>query len=171
MKGTAHADDDAPTPRRAWRVGRWGPLGWAETVLKTAGVVVGVAALVSALGVAADGPSGIRLAQVIVLGLLSIGLVAAIADRMADREIVGVVFILLMNVGHWCMTIALARDADLGAHLVVFCALMLAGDLVKLAFLRTTGFRVRAIPPAVVYGLTGVYAAGYVVLLLLQTAA
>lgn len=170
MTGITHADGDAPAPRRSWHMRRWGPLAWAETSLKSAGVVVGVAALISALGAAADGPSGIRRAQVIVLGLLSVGLLAAIADRLADREIVGVVFIVLMNVGHWCMTIALARDADLGAHLVVFCALMLTGDLVKLVFLRTTGFRVRAIRPAVVYGLTGAYAAGYAVLLLLQAA-
>jgi hypothetical protein len=108
---------------------------------------------------------------VIVLGLLSVGLVAAIADRIADREIIGVVFVLAMNLGHWCMTVALARDGDLAGHLVAFAGLMLAGDLVKLVFLRTTGFRVRDISPAVVYGLTGTYALGYAALLLLQTIA
>ncbi|MFP5451758.1 MAG: hypothetical protein ACLGG9_08405 [Thermoleophilia bacterium] len=156
---------------RRWRVADWGPLGWIETVLKLGGVAVGVAALLATLGESADGPSGARLAQVIVLGLLSVGLVAAIADRIADREIIGVVFVLAMNLGHWCMTVALARDGDLAGHLVAFAGLMLAGDLVKLVFLRTTGFRVRDISPAVVYGLTGTYALGYAALLLLQTIA
>ena len=78
------------------------------------------------------------LVAMIVLGLLALGLVAAIADRYADREIVGMVFILGMNVGHIAMLIALARDADAGGFLVAFALLMLAGDLVKLVFLATT---------------------------------
>jgi len=47
---------------------------------------------------------------------------------------------------------------------------MLAGDLVKLAFLATSDFTVRAVPPAVVYGLTSVYAVGYVVLIVIAAA-
>jgi hypothetical protein len=156
---------------RGWHVANWGPLGWTETVLKLGGVAVGVAALLATLGEDADGPSGARLAQVVILALLSVGLVAAIADRIADREIVGVVFVLAMNLGHWCMTLALARDGDVAEYLVAFSALILAGDLVKLVFLRTTGFRVRDISPAVVYGLTGIYALGYVALLLLEAIA
>jgi hypothetical protein len=159
------------TPARSWHVRRWGPLGWTETALKAAGVAVGVAALVSAVNAPVDRPSGVRLAQVIILAVLSLGLLAAIADRVADREVIGLVFVLLMNAGHWCMTIALTRDGDLGAHLVLFCALMLAGDLVKLVFLRSSGFRVRDISPAVVYGLTSAYAVGYVVLAALQPVA
>jgi hypothetical protein len=76
-----------------------------------------------------------------------------------------------MVVGHVCMTIALARDDGLGGALITFSALMLVGDLVKLAFLATTGFRVRDLPPAAVYGLTGAYAAGYTALLVMQAAA
>ncbi len=104
-----------------------------------------------------------------ILVLLSLGLVAAIADRVADREVVGVAFILAMNAGHWCMTLALARDA-LPGFLAAFAALMLAGDLVKLAFLARSGFTVRAVPRAVVYGLTGGYALGYAALILLAVA-
>jgi hypothetical protein len=168
MSATTEGEAGMQRARRGWHVARWGPLGWLETVLKLGGVVVGVAALSASLDGAADGPSGARLAQVLILGLLSVGLVAAIADRIADREVVGLVFILAMNVGHWCMTVALARDGDLGGYVVAFGALMLAGDLVKLVFLRTTGFRVRDISPTVVYGLTGAYAVGYAALLLLQ---
>ena len=156
--------------RPAWHVGDWGPLGWAETALKTAGVLVGIAALLMALGRGPDGASGARLAAVAILGVLSLGLVAGIADRVLAREVVGVVFILGMVAGHVAMTVALARDAGLEGFLLAFAALMLAGDLVKLAFLRRTGFRVRDLPPAVVYGLTGAYAAGYLALLLIAPA-
>lgn len=157
--------------RRSWRVGEWGALGWLETALKWAGVVVGVGALVSALDAPIDRASGVRLAQVVVLAVLSAGLLAAVADRLLEREVVGMAFIPAMLVGHVCMTVALARDEGLGAPLVAFAALMLAGDLVKLAFLATSGFTVREVPPAAVYGLTGAYAAGYLALLLMQAAA
>lgn len=154
-----------------WRVGEWGPLGWLETVLKAGGIGVGVAALLTATGRAADGAGGLRLVQVIVLGLLSAGLVVAVADRLAEREVIGISFVPFMIAGHVCMTIALARDGDLGGFVVAFALLMLAGDLVKLGFLATTGFRVRDIPRAAVFGLTGTYAVGYAALLLMQAAA
>jgi hypothetical protein len=153
---------------RGWHVGKWGPLGWAETVLKSAGVIVGIGALVAVRGAEADWAPGWRLAQVVVLGLLCVGLVAAIADRLAERELVGIVFIVAMTVGHLCMTLALARADDLGLYLVAFCVLMIAGDLIKLVFLRTTGFRVRDIDPAVVHGLVITYLVGYAVVLALQ---
>lgn len=152
--------------RPAWHVGDWGPLGWLETVLKLAGVAVGVAALIATLGDPADGPGGARLAQAIVLGVLCLGLLAAIADRLADREIVGMAFIVAMNAGHLAMLAALLRD-DVEGYLITFAALMLAGDLVKLVFLRTTGFTVRSVPRAAVYGLVGAYVAGYVALIIL----
>lgn len=130
---------------------------------------MGVAALLTALDAPAHGASGWRLAAAVLLAVLSLGLVAAIADRVADREVVGVAFILAMNAGHWCMTVAIARDA-LPGFLAAFAALMLAGDLVKLAFLARSGFTVRAVPRAVVYALTGAYALGYVALILMAPA-
>ncbi len=152
-----------------WRVGDWTALGWIETVLKVVGVGVGIAALLTASGLPADAPSGARLAQAVILLVLSLGLVAAIADRLAEREVIGIVFILLMNAGHWCMTVAVARDPGLGAFVVAFAALMGAGDLVKLVFLARSGFRVRDVPRGVTFALTGAYAAGYVALILLES--
>ena len=153
-----------------WHVGDWGPLGWLETALKVAGIGVGVAALISATTRSAEGAGGARLAEVIVLAVLCLGLLAAIADRYADREIVGMVFIVGMNAGHIAMLIALARDADVGGFLVAFALLMLAGDLVKLVFLATTGFTVRSVPRAAVYGLVSLYVVGYVLLIILELA-
>jgi hypothetical protein len=152
-------------------VGEWGPLGWTESVLKGVGAGVGIAAALSALGTPADGPSGLRLAQVVVLAILTLGLVAAVADRLLEREVIGMAFIPLMLAGHVGMTVALARDPGADTALVAFAALMLAGDLVKLVFLATSGFRVRDLPRAAVFGLTGAYAAGYAALLLMQAAA
>ena len=159
------------TSRRAWHVGEWGALGWAETVLKTTGCAVAVVALLDSLGRPAEGPEGWRLAQVLLLAVLSVALVAAVADRLAEREIVGMVFIPVAVAGHVAMTLALLRDADAGGALVAFAVLLLAGDLTKLGFLATSGFRVRDLPPAVVAGLTAAFALAYLALLLMQAAA
>jgi hypothetical protein len=153
-----------------WHVAHWGPLGWLETALKTAGILVGVGALVAATGHPADAPTGARLAAVMVLAVLCLGLLAAIADRYAEREVIGMVFVIGMNAGHLAMLAALLRYGGLDDALLAFALLMLAGDLVKLVFLATTGFRVRSVPPAAVYGLTGAYAAGYVVLAVIALA-
>ena len=155
--------------RRDWYVASWPPLAWVETGLKAAGILVGVAALITALDAPADRAGGWRLAAVVLLAALSLGLVAAIADRVAEREVVGVVFVLAMNVGHWGMTVALFRDS-LPGLLVAFAALMLAGDVVKLVFLARSGFTVRNVPREVVYALTGAYALGYAALILMAAA-
>ncbi len=165
-----HGPLSEASPPRSWHVGEWPALAWLETALKVVGIGVGIAALMTALDEPADGASGVRLAGTIILAVLSLGLVAAIADRVADREVVGVVFILAMNVGHWAMTVALARDPGIGGFLLAFAGLMLAGDLVKLAFLATSDFTVRSVSRGVVYGLTGAYAIGYVVLIVIAAA-
>jgi MFS superfamily sulfate permease-like transporter len=155
----------------AWHVADWGPLGWTETVLKTVGAGVGVAALLTALDRPADGASGARLVEVVLLGVLCVALLAGIADRFAQREVVGMVFILVMNAGHLAMAVALGRDPDVGGYLIAFCALMLAGDLVKLAFLARSGFTVRSVPRAAVFGLTGAFALVYAALIVIELAA
>ena len=48
---------------------------------------------------------------------------------------------------------------------------MPAGDLVKPGFLARMGYRVRDLPRAVPLALTGAYAAGYAVLILIELAA
>jgi len=56
------------------------------------------------------------------------------------------------------------------SELLTFAGLMLLGELVKVWFLKTSGFGVRHVPPAAMYGLTLFYAAGYASILLLGLA-
>lgn len=157
-----------PSVRR-WYVAQWPPLAWLETVIKLVAIGVGVAAFI---GMLSKGdwalPSGFRLAQAIVLALLSLGLVVAIFDRLAEREVVATIFVIFNNLGHWGMVLALASESVPGGGLVAFCALMLAGDLVKLIFLKVHDFTVRETPRSVLYGLTLSYVAGYAVVLILE---
>lgn len=162
-------DKSTGRPARGWHVAKWPPLAWLETVIKLAAIVIGIIALVQAQSSGTYGlPSGWRLAQFIILALLSLGLVAAIFDRLAEREIVAMVFVLLNNLGHWGMVVALASEPGPGWMLVAFAALMLLGDLAKIVFLRVHNFSVRDTSQAVLYALTSVYAVGYLVILLLE---
>lgn len=155
---------------QGWHVARWTGLGWAETLVKGAAQVVALVAFARCLDGDLGWPSGARLAQFVILALLSLGLLAAIADRIAMREVVSMVFVITNNLAHWGMLVALATIPGPGALFPWFCALMLAGEVVKLAFLTTSGFRVRNVSPAVVLGLTVLYAAGYAGMLLLELA-
>ena len=162
-------DRSTGTPARGWHVDKWPPLAWLETALKLAAIIAGIVALAQALSTGTFGlPSGLRLAQLVILALLSLGLVVAIFDRIVEREIVAMVFVLLNNLSHWGMVVALASEPGPGALLIAFAGLMLAGDLVKLVFLRVHDYSVRDTPPAVVYGLTSVWAMGYLAILLLE---
>jgi hypothetical protein len=159
----------AGTDRQQWHVAAWPPLAWLETVVKLAALILGIVALGQALsGGTFSLPGGLRLAQFVVLALLSLGLMAAIFDRLAEREIVAMVFVVINNVGHWGMVVALATEPGPGWLLPAFAGLMLLGDLIKLVFLRIHSFTVRDTPQAVLYGLTSGYVVGYLVVLLLE---
>ncbi len=154
---------------KEWHVARWPLLAWLETAIKLGAIAVGVVALVQALSRGSFGlPGGLRLVQLIVLAVLSLGLLAAIFDRLAEREVVAMVFVLLNNLGHWGMVVALVTTAGPGSLLPIFAGLMLLGDAVKLVFLRVHDFQVRDTPQTVLYGLTSIYVVGYLVVLLLE---
>ena len=160
------------TNGKQWHVATWPLLAWLETVVKLAGICTGIAALIeAATGGGLGMPEGARLAQFIIMVVLSIGLIAAIFDRIIEREIVAMLFVLVNNVGHWSVVIALAADDVPTTLIVTFGILLLVGDLLKLAFLATTNFTVRQIPRSVLYGLTIAYVVGYSSLLLLEFAA
>jgi hypothetical protein len=150
-------------------VAGWPPLAWLETAVKLVALAMGVTALVRATSTGLFWlPGGARLAQLIILAALSLGLVAAIFDRLAEREIVAMIFVVVNNLGHWSMVVALASKPGPGGLLPAFAGLMLLGDLVKLVFLKVHDFAVRDTPRAALYGLTLFYAAGYAALLVLE---
>ena len=158
-------------PARRWHVATWPPLAWLETAVKGVAQIIGIVILIDALGDPVRRPNGTRLAEVTLLALVSLGLLAAIADRVAEREVIAMAFVVPNNVAHWGVTVALLTVPGPGDLAAAFFALMLLGELVKLAFLRTSGYRVREVPPRVVTALTGAYAAAYAVLLVLHLVA
>lgn len=153
---------------RRWHISPWPPLAWLETAVKGVAQLIGIAVLFSAIGDHFRRPTGTRLAEVTLLAVLSLGLLAAIADRIADREIVAMAFVVPNIIAHWGVVIGLLTVPGPDGPVSAFFALMLLGEIVKLVFLRTSGFRVRDVSPRVVGALTIVYGLGYGILLALQ---
>lgn len=137
-----------------------------ETAVKVVAWGVGIDALVRVGGGSPDFGTG-RVAQIAILGVLCLGLLAAIVDRLVNREIVAMVFVILNNLGHMAMLTALLVHAGTDGHLVLFASLMLTGDVIKIVFLKTSDFTVRDTPRAVLFGLTLGYVVGYAALIAL----
>ncbi len=155
----------AETADSGWHVGEYGPLGWAETGVKAVAFVCAYIAFAHALDRPLHSPSGIRIFELALLGVAELGLIAAIGDRLIEREITAMVFVVFNNLAHLGLLYALLAVPGPGGILSVFCLLMLGGELTKLVWLRTTEFTVREVGPLVVQGLVAAYAAIYAVAL------
>jgi hypothetical protein len=100
-------------------------------------------------------------AELALIGIATLGLLAAIGDRLVEREIVAMVFVAFNNLAHVSLLASLVTTAGPGHLLAAFALLMTCGELVKIRFLRSTGFTVRSTPASVVMGLTTAYAVVY----------
>ena len=156
------------TTAKQWHVTNWSALGWLETAIKLIAFGTAFLALIQALsnGIV-TAPSGTRLIQVIILAFLSLGLIGAIFERYMQREIIAMIFVLFNNIAHWGMVYALLTLPGPGTLLLIFTGLMLLGDLVKVYWLRVSGFTQDGRPQSIFYILTGSYVVGYAIILLL----
>ena len=158
----------APEQPRGWYRAGWGPLGLLETVLKGAAFICAYAAALGSDG-GVDLPGGARLGILVLLIVAELGLLLAIGDRWIEREVTAAVFVVFNNVAHLAMILAVLRGVSSG-WILAFALLMLAGELVKIVFLRTTGFTVRDASTALLVRLTAGYAAIYAAVAVLATA-
>jgi hypothetical protein len=156
----------AATEQRAWHVGTYEPLAWAETAVKAVAFLVAYVALVQALGRTLHSPDGIHVAEIILLGVAELGLLLAIGDRLIERELIAMVFVVFNNVAHVGMLYALLAVPGPGGLVSIFCLFMLTGEVVKIAWLRTTHFTVREISALAVQALVVIYATIYLVALI-----
>src|SRR5215212_859455 len=94
-------NEKAISPRQ-WYFANYPMHAWIETVIKAFAMIIGIAALAISLVRGRFAlPAGIRFAELVVMAILAIGLVAAIFDRILDREIVAMIFVLFNNLAHW----------------------------------------------------------------------
>jgi hypothetical protein len=145
----------------AWHVARWGTLGWIETGIKSLAFLCAYLALATSITTGWSTPNRVRIAELVLIGIATLGLLAAIGDRLVEREIVAMVFVGFNNLAHLAMLASLLTTAGPGRLLTTFAVLMLCGELVKIRFLHSTGFTVRNAPTSIVIGLTTAYALLY----------
>jgi len=157
----------AATEQRGWHVGTYEPLAWTETAVKAVAFAVAYVALVQALDRTLHSPDAIHVAEIVLLGVAELGLVFAIGDRLIERELIAMSFVVLNNVAHLGMLYALLAVPGPGGLVSLFCLFMLTGEIVKIAWLRTTHFTVREISALVVQGLVVAYATIYLVALII----
>jgi hypothetical protein len=161
--------NDTAISARQWYVAKYPALGWMETFVKLIAIVLGIMALVTSITKgSAVWPSGLRLLEFAIMAFLAIGLFAAIFDRLIEREIVAMIFVLFNNLAHWGMAASLIYLPNDNPYLFPFCALMTLGDMVKTIFIKAHSFQVRNIPQIMLFGLTAAYIVGYLVILILQ---
>jgi hypothetical protein len=153
------------TADRAWHVGEYGLLGWAETALKAAAFVVAYVAFVQALGRSLHSPNGIHIAELALIGLAELGLLAAITDRLAEREAIAMGFVCFNNAAHLGMLFALVAAPGPGGLVSLFCGLMLSGEAVKLVWLEEHEVTMRGLSTLALQALVGAYALIYAVAL------
>ena len=147
--------------RQPWHLARWGTWGWVETGVKSLAFLCAYTALATSITTGWSSPGTVRVAELILIGIATIGLLAAIGDRLLEREIVSMVFVGFNNLAHLALLASLATTAGPGRLLTAFAVLMVCGELVKIWFLRSTGFTVRTTPTSIVIGLTAAYALVY----------
>jgi len=151
-----------------WYLARMGWLEWQETILKLGAIAAGITGF--ALAFSTDRlalPGGLGLVQFTILAIMSLGLFGAIFERLDQREIGAMVFVLLNNLGHWGLLLALTSGLS-GGLVIAFSALMLAGDLTKLTFFARSNFTVRNATKALVLTIVSLFALGYAVILALE---
>ena len=144
-----------------WHVARWGALGWIETVVKSLAFLCAYLALSTSITTGWSAPDRVRIVELVLIGIATLGLLAAIGDRLLEREIVAMVFVCFNNLAHLALLASLVTTDGPGRLLTAFAVLMMCGELVKLRFLYSTGFTVRNTAVSVVIGLTAAYALVY----------
>lgn len=144
-----------------WHVAQWGTLGWIETGVKSSAFLCAYVALAGSMSTGWSTPDRVRVAELVLIGIATLGLLAAIGDRLLEREVIAMVFVCFNNLAHLMLLASLVTTAGPGRLLTAFAVLMICGELIKIQFLRSTGFTVRTTPASIVIGLTAAYAFVY----------
>jgi len=153
------------TAEHSWHIGDYHPLAWAETAVKAVAFVVAYVAFVQALDRGLHSPSGVRIAELALLGVAELGILLTIVDRVLERELIAIGFVVFNNAAHASMLYALLAIPGPGGLLSLFCALMLGGEVIKLRWLHQERPPLRQLTLMAAQAFVVAYAAIYLVAL------
>lgn len=154
--------------KKQWHFANWSPLGWLETFLKGLAMVIGISVLFMAISGPLALRSGGTLVQTIVMGVLALTITFGVVDRFIEREIFAMIFVVFNIFAHWGIFLGLMSAYDIANQVILYCVLMILGDLVKVRWLAVSGFTVRGLTFRVLAAFTTFFIVGYVVVLLAQ---
>ncbi len=86
-------------------------MGWIEPGVKARGFLCAYSALATSITPGWSAPCGVRVVEIALIGIATIGLVAAIRDRLIEREIIAMGFVVLSNLAHLAIIASLATTA------------------------------------------------------------
>jgi len=158
-----------------WRCQRYGPLGWMETLVKLIGICVGIASL-SIYNRAKRKLQTTRIVQIVFMGIVGAVLIGLIVQRVSDKELFALGFIVIHVIGHWIMVLVLILSRDPGSFIFTYAFLMVLGEFIKVCFLflaeniEVSLFQIR-ITKAVLFGLSGFFIVFYLIVIILQVVA
>jgi hypothetical protein len=155
------------TTERSWHIGEYHPLAWAETAVKAVAFVVAYVSFVHALDRSLHSPSGVRILELALLGVAELGILLTIVDRVLERELIAMGFVVFNNAAHASMLYALFAVPGPGGLLSIFCALMLGGELIKWRWLHKTRPKLRELSLMAAQAFVVAYAVIYLVALIL----
>jgi len=143
-----------------WHVAKWNFLAWAETLVKMLGIGVAIYAITQPV-IRAESWNLLSVVGIAVLGILTAGIVLAIWDRLRRREIISMVFVIFNVIGHGAAVAYAILARGITPYVATFAAAMLAGDLIKIGFIRKTDFTLEGVSRGRLIGLTAIYVVGY----------
>jgi len=149
---------------KTWYVAPMARLEKVETALKVVAIVIAVVLFFQTMGegTGAGGGTSARIMRV-----MAIGLAIAILDRVQQRELASIAFVVCNDLAHWGMYFALSTGLASSVLVVAYCAFMMAGDITKIAFFATTKYSVRGAPKPLLLIGVGAFVVAYGVILVL----
>ncbi|MBN1151892.1 MAG: hypothetical protein JXA58_01660 [Dehalococcoidia bacterium] len=154
--------------KKSWYVAPMAPLEKVETGLKVIAILIAAAVFLQTRGASGGTEvAGTLAIQTRIMRVMAIALAIAILDRLQQRELVSIAFVVFNDLAHWGVYFALASGVASAAGLVAYCALMMAGDITKIVFFATTEYTVRRVPKPLLLAGVAAFVVAYGVVLVL----
>jgi len=151
-----------------WRCQRYGPLGIMETVVKILAIGVGVASLSIYNHNPKIYPSKL-IGQIVFQGIIGFMYLLLIVQRILDKELFALGFIIIQNVGHWILFLVMFLSVDAGAFIFTYVFLMILGEFIKVCFLfLAENIEVKFFTKPILFGISGAFILFYIIILILQ---
>ena len=154
--------------KSTWYMAPMSRLEWLETGLKIVAMVIAFITFARAFGPGTlVTPGGSVGTQSRILMWMAVALAVAILDRLQQRELLSIGFVIANDLAHWAMYLSFMSGPPAMAPVVAYCAFMMAGDLAKIAFFATSKYTVRGVPRPLLLAGVAAFVVAYGVVLVL----